>query len=243
MDGGALFAQGRCQVSPVTHDARACLDLPQCPERPRRSAGAGVPVRPPEGRRPKERAAQHRRVRPCAAPVGMLEAQPRHGHAERPDGGEPLVVQPIARRPAPGRALGLTVTSPWTESRAFGAGTLIGVRSGSLSLSCGRSSGSPDSRETGPHRGSPTRGDLRVSPATAALGRSHHRPPGASNPPLFACLRPGLSSSVFGLLTVPSVAPTHVSSASGHIPLRAARFKMEFGVSVDGFPEQGRQVA
>ena len=59
------------------------------------------------------------------APVGMVEAQPRQGQAELPAGGEPLVVQPIARRPAPGRALGLTVTSPWTKSGAFGADTII----------------------------------------------------------------------------------------------------------------------
>ena len=52
----------------------------------------------------------------------MVEAQPRKGHADRPAGGEPLVLQPIARRPAPGRALGLTFTSPWTKSGVFGAG-------------------------------------------------------------------------------------------------------------------------
>ena len=77
-----------------------------------------------------------------------------------------------------------------------------GVRSGSLSLPCGRPSGSPSRREAGRHRTSPTPEDHRVSPATAVLAGSHLRPPRASIPPWCACLRPGLSSGAFGLLTV-----------------------------------------
>ena len=128
--------------------------------------------------------------------------------------------------------------------RTFVAGMIIDVWSGSPSMPCGRSSRSPDPRETGRHRDSPTRRDLRVSPATAVLGRSHHRPPGARNPLLCACLRPGLSSGAFGLLTAPLTASTNGSSASGQMPLGAAGgSKAEFDFSVDRFPGQGRQVS
>ena len=126
----------------------------------------------------------------------------------------------------------------------FGAGTIIDVRNGSPSLPCGSSSGLPDHREAGRHRTSPTPGDHRVSPATAALVGSHLRPPGASIPPWCACLRPGLSSGAFRSLTVTSAASTNGWSASGHVPLRTGRSAVEFDVSVDGFiPEQGRQLA
>ena len=67
--------------------------------------------------------------------------------------------------------------------RVLGADTIIDVRNGSPSLPCSSSSGSPDLREAGRHRTSPTPGDHRVSPATAGLVGSHLRPPGASIPP------------------------------------------------------------
>ena len=104
---------------------------------------------------------------------------------------------------------------------------------------CGSSSGPLDPRESGRHRTPPTAADHRVSPATAALAASHLRPPGASIPPWCACLRPSMSSGAFRLLTAAS---TDGSSASGHMPLSAGGSK-EFDFSVDGFPEQGRQVS
>ena len=107
---------------------------------------------------------------------------------------------------------------------------------------CRTSCGSPGSRETGRHRGSPTPRDLRVSAETGTLCGSHDRLPGARIPPWCACLRPGLSSGAFRSLTAASAASTDGWSASGHGPLRAGGSKVEFDVSIDGFPEQGRQM-
>ena len=125
----------------------------------------------------------------------------------------------------------------------LGAGTIIDVRNGSPSLPCGSSSGSPNPRETGWHRTSPTPGDHRVSPATATLAGSHLRPPGTSIPLWCACLRPSLSSGAFRLLTAASAASTYGLSASGHMPLGVGGSRVGFDVSVDGFPEEGRQVS
>ena len=125
----------------------------------------------------------------------------------------------------------------------FVAGTIIDCRNATPSPPCGTYPGSPDPREAGRHRTFPTPGDHRVSAATAALAGSHLQPPGASIPPSCACLRPGLSSGAFRLLTAAPAASTDTSSASGHVPLRAGRYAIQIDVSVDGFPEQGRQVA
>ena len=78
---------------------------------------------------------------------------------------------------------------------------------------------------------------LRLS-AAPTTGR-----PVSGSPPWCACLRPGLSSGAFRWLTVTSAASTDGWSASGHVPLRTGRSAVEFDVSVDGFPEQGRQVS
>ena len=67
--------------------------------------------------------------------------------------------------------------------------------------------------------------------------------PVSGSPPWCACLRPGLSTDAFETLTAASAVWTDGSSASGHVPLRAGRSAVEFDVSVDGFPEQGRQVS
>ena len=78
---------------------------------------------------------------------------------------------------------------------------------------------------------------LRLS-AAPTTGR-----PVSGSPPWCACLRLGLSSGAFRWLTVTSAASTDGWSASGHVPLRTGRSAVEFDVSVDGFPEQGRQVS
>ena len=68
----------------ITHDARACLDLPQCPNRPSRPGGAGGPdLREDEGRKSTRRNIAGSAL---AAPVGTVEAEPRRAHGERPAG-------------------------------------------------------------------------------------------------------------------------------------------------------------
>ena len=125
----------------------------------------------------------------------------------------------------------------------FGPGTIIGGpgrRYGHLAV---LRADPPDPRETG------RIGDLRLreisvfqrklelsaAPTTAHLM--------SGSPPWCACLRPGLSSGAFGLLTAPLTASTDGSTPSGHMPLGAGGYKVEFDVSVDGFPEQGRQMS
>ena len=77
----------------------------------------------------------------------------------------------------------------------------------------------------------------RIS-AAPTIGR-----PVSGFPPLRACVRSSLCSGAFRWLTVTSAASTDGWSASGHVPLRTGRSAVEFDVSVDGFPEQGRQIA
>ena len=77
---------------------------------------------------------------------------------------------------------------------------------------------------------------LRLS-AAPTTGR-----PVSGSPPWCACLRQSLSSGAFRLLTVASAASTDGSAASGHMPLGVGGSKVGFDVSVDEFPEEGRQV-
>ena len=100
---------------------------------------------------------------------------------------------------------------------------------------CGSLSGSLDPRESRRHRTSPTPGDHRVSPATAALAGSHLRPPGARIPPSCACLRQSLSSGAFRLLTADFATSTHRSPASEHVAVRTGGCNVEFDVSADRF--------
>ena len=76
---------------------------------------------------------------------------------------------------AAGYSVLVALRSP--DCGTFGAGTVIDGRSRSPSLPCGTTSRSPDPREFRLPRISPERGKHRVSRATAALGRSNHRPP------------------------------------------------------------------
>ena len=125
----------------------------------------------------------------------------------------------------------------------LGAGTIIRGWHGSPSLPCGRPSGSPSPREAGRHRTSPTPRDHRVSPATAALAGYHLRPPGASIPPWCACLRLGLSSGAFRLLTAPHSLPRRMNRRHGVKCISALEDPTQSPtpLSTDS-PEQGRQV-
>ena len=131
-----------------------------------------------------------------------------------------------------------------TDAGMFGAGTIIDVRNGSHSLPCGSSSGSPNPRETGWHRTSPTPGDHRVSPATATLAGSHLRPPGTSIPLWCACLRLGLSSGAFRLLTAPHSLPRRMNRRHGVKCISALEDPTQSPtpLSTDS-PVQGRQVS
>ena len=124
-------------------------------------------------------------------------------------------------------------------SDSFGAGTIIDARN---AIAAVRSFVRPPGpRETTRNLGCPTPEDLRPLPGVPNFRCPRSpRPPSVRNRHRCDCTRPSLTTGAFGLLTVPSVTSTHVSSASGHILLGAALFKIEFDVSVDGFPEQGR---
>ena len=77
--------------------------------------------------------------------------------------------------------------------------------------------------------------DSRGAPTT---GR-----PVSVSPPWCTCLRLGLSSGAFRLLTAPSAASTDGPPSWGQIHLGAGGFHAEPDAPVDGFPEQGRQVS
>ena len=66
---------------------------------------------------------------------------------------------------------------------------------------------------------------------------------GCQYPAMVRVPSPGLSTSAFGALAAGSDTSTDRSPASEHVPLRAGRYAVEFEVSVDAFPEQGRQMA
>ena len=87
-------------------------------------------------------------------------------------------------------------TAAPTYAATFGAGTIIDCRNGSPSPPCGTSPGSPDPRETGRHRASPTTRHLRAAPATATLGGSD-RPPGVWLPSMVRLPAPGIEYGCF----------------------------------------------
>ena len=114
---------------------------------------------------------------------------------EDPRGGRTDTASPeftsIRRHPA------RTSNRPLSEVATFGA-----ERSSTSGTRCplpprGSLSGSLDSRESGQHRGPPTSGDLRGSPATATLGGSHHRTPGVRVPSLVRVPAPRLEFGCF----------------------------------------------
>ena len=79
----------------------------------------------------------------------------------------------------------------------FGAGTIIDCRNATPSPPYGTSPGSPDPRETGRHRASPTTRHLRATPATATLRASHYRPLGVRIPSVVRLPAPGLEFGCF----------------------------------------------
>ena len=99
-----------------------------------------------------------------------------------------IPLMPLASGPA----------SAWRRrnSGTFRAGTIIDCRNGSPSPPCGTSPGSPDLRETGRHRASPTTRHLRAALATATLGGSH-RPTGVWLPSMVRLSAPGLEFRCF----------------------------------------------
>ena len=79
----------------------------------------------------------------------------------------------------------------------FGAGTIIDCRNATPSPPCGTSPGSPDPRETGRHRASPTTRHLHATPATATLRASHYRPLGVRIPSVVRLPAPRLEFRCF----------------------------------------------
>ena len=87
--------------------------------------------------------------------------------------------------------------------------------------------------------------DFRRSPSfspAAALRRHRDRSQDARTPQRYSYLRPGLSSTDFEALTEGSVTSIYGSPASKLVRCHGRRIHRVFDVSVNGFPEQGRQV-
>ena len=105
----------------------------------------------------------------------------------------------------------------------FGAGTIIRERYGlAPRLSRKSRAGPPGPQETERNRESPTSGNRCPSSSAAARRRYRYRSAGDRVTPWCSCLRSGLSSGAFGILTVGSAASTYDPLASKQAPYRAA---------------------
>ena len=94
--------------------------------------------------------------------------------------------------------------------------------------------------ETGQHPGSPTAGDLRTSPATAALAGSHSSPLGVRITPWPARVRPGLNTNAFGSLTPPQSGIERRSEPRRRHRDRRCGYEGRRGVALDGSRRGGR---
>ena len=90
--------------------------------------------------------------------------------------------------------------------------------------------------------GNPRLPEIPVFFSPAAALRHRDRSQYARTPQRYSYLRPGLSSTAFKALTEGSVTSIYGSSASKLVRCHGWRIHRMFDVSVDGFPEQGRQV-